>query len=281
MRMSIKTALPKLLRYLRELTLCYRLGADSRSRWGLMRATVLFHFSHGWATRNRTSAQERCVYRLRIGDRVVPVTLRTYGGDFFVLHEVFLGECYRIPDRWLQRHQVQTIVDLGAHVGLTSLFFLRDFSHARFVCVEANPENSGLLQHNLGCLENRVHIFPGAVSDISGPVIFVTDGPTWSGRVSTQDNGGAAIRGYAMEEILASSNVTTIDILKVDIEGAEQQLFRRAADWLRKVRIIIIELHDGYTLEHFALDVAPHGFTVVSPDPTLGNQMVCAIAGDV
>lgn len=281
MSISLKTMVSKIVRYSQELALCFRLGADGRSRWGLMRATLLFHLANGWAKPNGTAAWEQGVYRLQVGGRVVPVALRTYGGDFFVLHEVFLSECYRIPSQWVQRHQVRTIVDLGAHVGLTSLFFLRDFPHARVVCVEANPENSGLLQHNLGGLGDQVRMFAGAVSDTSGPVNFVTSGPTWSGHVSPQDNGGGTTRGYSMDEILAASEVTTIDILKVDIEGAEQRIFGQAPDWLRKVRIIIIELHDGYTLEHFARDVTPHGFTVVAQDSTLGNQMVCAIRREV
>lgn len=281
MRVSIKTALSRVPRYVQELALCHRLGADGWSRRALMRATLLFHLWHGWNNPKQTLAYGRRVYRLRIGSRVVSVALRTYGGDLFIFHEVFLGECYRIPPQWLQRHEVRTVVDLGAHIGLTSLFFLQQFPQARYVCVEANPENVDFLRYNLSCMANQVQILPGAVGDTSGTVFFATDGPTWHGHISDHASGAAAIRSYCMAEILASSGVTTVDLLKVDIEGAEQRLFRTNAEWLRNVKIIIIELHEGYSPEDFAMDVAPHGLRVISPDPALGNHMVCAIADAV
>jgi methyltransferase FkbM-like protein len=45
-------------------------------------------------------------------------------------------------------------------------------------------------------------------------------------------------------DLVAVSGFTTVDILKVDIEGAEVQLFSGNLDWLERVRALLIEFHD-------------------------------------
>jgi hypothetical protein len=50
-----------------------------------------------------------------------------------------------------------------------------------------------------------------------------------------------------MDDIINRYNIQTIDILKIDIEGAEKELFTyNYESWLPKVRCIVIELHDTF-----------------------------------
>ncbi len=49
----------------------------------------------------------------------------------------------------------------------------------------------------------------------------------------------------AMPDLLAENAIDEIDILKVDIEGAEGDLFAECESWISKVRLIIIEVHPG------------------------------------
>jgi hypothetical protein len=81
-----------------------------------------------------------------------------------------------------------------------------------------------------------------------------------------------------MNEILADYGIEKIDLLKVDVEGAERRLFRDSPEWLTRVRCIIVEFHDGYSLPDFVRDVSPAGFTVVPQGSEYGNSMVMAFS---
>ena len=132
--------LPHLIgQHLREAAECVARGATAGSRVRLLRDTVRFHLRNRLAPGARQGGANR--YDVRIASRRVELHLRPYAGDFFVFHEIFVDRPYAIPAAW--QRDVRTVVDLGAHVGLTSLFFLEQLPQARLVCVEAAPDKQG------------------------------------------------------------------------------------------------------------------------------------------
>jgi FkbM family methyltransferase len=188
---------------------------------------MLFHASNFRARRSTAKARE---YRLRLREEEHRVSLRTSGGDFFVFHEVFLDRCYALS--FLKPSQVETVVDLGAHIGLTTLFYYAQFPQARFVCVEPNPHNVELLRKNLRALGSRAQVVAGAVSGRTGLLTFDFSGRSWEGKLVSQPSGaGVRVRGYTVEEILRGHALPTISILKVDVEGAEASMFEAPAGW--------------------------------------------------
>ena len=65
-----------------------------------------------------------------------------------------------------------------------------------------------------------------------------------------------------MSEILEQAGVSgEIDLVKCDIEGAEAEVLARCADWITRVRALVIELHAPYTEELLRRDLAANGFT--------------------
>ena len=52
------------------------------------------------------------------------------------------------------------------------------------------------------------------------------------------------IKSMTLNSILENSGFQEIDILKIDIEGSEKELFSKNTEWLDKVKIIVLELHD-------------------------------------
>ena len=70
-----------------------------------------------------------------------------------------------------------------------------------------------------------------------------------------------------MAEIVAESTFDRIDILKIDIEGAEVQMFRSDLGWLDRVRSILIEFHGNSRAESkFDSIVKHHGFRIREED---------------
>ena len=279
--LRVRRSLSKVGQWSREGRLCWRMGADVRSRLALMSATIRFHVANQFPLRYRPFRPGAIIYSLTLGNRKVSVRLRTYAGDLFVFHEIFLGKCYRIPQSWLAEEEVRTIVDLGAHLGLTTLFFSQYFPTARYICVEPNPANAVLLRQNVAALGQNVQVVEGAVGGATSVQQFNTTGASWQGRLIAEQGNGCAVRCLSIPEIQAMTGCGRIDILKVDIEGAERLLFRSSPDWLKRVRIIIIELHDDYGIDAFQADIAPAGLIAIPARSSYGNQMTCAVSREV
>jgi hypothetical protein len=84
------------------------------------------------------------------------------------------------------------------------------------------------------------------------------------------------VAAVTMPELCARHAIERMDLLKVDIEGAEEDLFAKP-QFLSKVKFVVIELHGGYTLDRFAGDIRPMGFAAESPGAHGGVRAVTAV----
>jgi len=267
----------KVAQYSAELRTCMLMGTTLESRYRLALDTCRFHLANGIKARPMPGAVPQS-YKISIGSQLHDLQLRQNGGDFFIFHEIFQGDCYHIPQSW--RDGVNSVVDLGANIGLTTLFFTRYFPLAHFVCVEPDPTNVRLLLHNLANLGKQALVVEGAISDRSGEVGFSDGGWSWGGAIIQDQSQGRRVRSYNMREIIALIPAGTIDILKVDVEGEERNIFADSRDWLQRVGLIVIELHHPYSLDLFRRDIEWAGFQVVPPESDWGNHMVFAFNRD-
>lgn len=168
------------------------------------------------------------------------VVMRPRSADVLAFWQVFVAREYDIPIAFEPR----LIVDGGAHVGLASLYFLHRFPNARLVAIEPNAGNASLLERNLagsiGATVCRAALWPHAEE------IRIVDpqADTWSFRVAAGVGEGATVASITMPQLVAEHG--DVDILKLDIEGAEGPLFAGDTDWLSQVRMVIIELHERH-----------------------------------
>jgi FkbM family methyltransferase len=175
-----------------------------------------------------------------------PVVARLRGSsDMDAFSQIFAWEeyaCLRsVPSpRW--------IVDLGANVGYSSAYFLSCFPGARVIAVEPDPENLDFCRRNLAPYGSRVQVVPGAVWSSRTRLALsrgtFRDGREWATQVSAVADPEAPVEGYDMPSILEMIGGGRIDILKVDIEGSELDVFsHHSSSWLSAVGNICIELH--------------------------------------
>ena len=265
--------LRKLREYAKEVAFCFRFAADPLSRTLLAANTLQFHIANALGIRYPSHAAKR--YRVRSRNDHRELFLRTCGGDIYLFHEMFSTAYYEIPARL--KREARTIVDLGANIGLASRFFAEIFPNATLVCVEPNPPNIAILRKNVANLGGRVRIIEGAVSDHAGEAHFAGSFECWRGHLNKNASSDYVVRCYTMDDILTLGGIDRIDILKINIEGAEEQLFAEPATWICKVRMILVELHGDYSIRRFEQDVNPYGFTVYAPNSKLGNQIVLAL----
>jgi FkbM family methyltransferase len=188
----------------------------------------------------------RSTGRVRVPDVRHPLMLRFGSSDAEVLHQVFARQeyacCRELKD-------INFVLDLGANVGYSSVWFANVFPDARIVAVEPDASNAALARANLCPYGERVRVVEAAIWDRpTGLVLDRTyrDGREWSVTVREAGAGEAPdTRALDIASLLAEEGMPTIDLLKMDIEGAERVLFRHRSDeWLRRTRNYVVELHD-------------------------------------
>lgn len=146
------------------------------------------------------------------------------------------------------------IIDLGANIGLSVLFFAERYPDAHITAVEPEKKNFELMAQNLHGYKDRVTLMLGAIWPYDGEVQLVDHDEregylgAWGERTqSTISNPSKAVKAYSLPSIMAYVNIDQIDILKIDIEGAEYDLFNdRYESWIDKVKLLIIETHDRF-----------------------------------
>ncbi|GIW83169.1 MAG: hypothetical protein KatS3mg105_4976 [Gemmatales bacterium] len=155
-----------------------------------------------------------------------------------------------------QRETVTTVVDVGANIGAFTLAARRMFPQARVLAIEADPDNVELLRRN--CAGDRqVTIAPLAVLGDGAPRRVhlcrhrLNSGGSYVQEVFQSKSTPFADRRpievdcRSIHDLLREHNVESIDVLKVDAEGSEVEIFTCLADhgWLARTRWIRFEWH--------------------------------------
>ena len=161
--------------------------------------------------------------------------------DFATFCEVSLEEAYRN-----ELATASFIVDGGGNIGLTAAYFAMLYPGATIVSVEPDSGNFDILKKNTATLAH-VHPLQGGVWNKTAHLRVVDGGIGNNAFTVTEVDapGNDSISAYSITDIMAMHGCTKIDIVKLDIEGAEKQVFANGyQDWLPHTRLLIVELHD-------------------------------------
>lgn len=193
-------------------------------------------------------------YALAVRGLRTPVVLRPHTSDYAVFDQVFVQQQYGgLPIR-----RPRLIIDAGANVGLSSVFFLWKYPTARVIAVEPDPANVTMAARNLQPFGSRCELVRGAVWSSRTKLDLEFGLGAWATRVVS---GGSTVEGYSLEDLRSAHCVDWIDLLKLDIEGAEAEVFRAtpASVW-RRVGCVAAELHGETCRAAMWGALAPLGF---------------------
>lgn len=179
--------------------------------------------------------------------------VRTRGLDVRVFNQIFVWREYDIDDfehaKVFERavREPLVIVDCGANIGCSAVWFARRYPHAKVVAIEPEGGNFEQLAHNARRYPNVEPLRAAVWSSRTEVAIANPEADSWGYRtasVAAASPSAQIIPTVTLDEILARHADARTVIVKIDIEGAETGLFAENTGWLERVDLLIIELHD-------------------------------------
>ena len=196
--------------YMGELAYCYVATNDVQSCTRLIWHTARFHIHNA---RGAPIADDSPFsVDLRIAeDFKTKLQLRPFAGDLFVLYEVLMRNAYHVPPSKLPPDEVKTIVDCGANIGLTSLFFASRYRNARIFSIEPHPVNYDLLKKNTNCEPRIVPIQAAIVGEPRSTVKLSVHRAAWENLLSN-DNTGVDVPAMTLSQICELYHLNRVDL---------------------------------------------------------------------
>lgn len=186
-------------------------------------------------------------FKLNRQDCKYPFRLRIPSSDIPTYEQVFINQDYD----FLVETQPKVIVDAGANIGLASIYFANKYPGAKIIAIEPEQSNFELLKENIAPYPNIIPIQAALwnkneeinlIDPGLGKWGFMTEMKHPSGNLP--HNSCHTVIAMTIDKIMEDYKLTKIDILKIDIEGAEREVFSDTSSWIEKIDSIIIELHE-------------------------------------
>ena len=139
--------------------------------------------------------------------------------------------------------KIPMIIDAGANIGASAVWFSSTFKESHIVAFEPDPENVEFLKRNVSGFD--VDGVDVAVGSTDGNVVLLDPGTGEWGYQTVEDVNGRCKRVSISRIIKEKIDFGYVPfIIKIDIEGGEENLFSSDTDWIDDFPLLIIELHD-------------------------------------
>jgi FkbM family methyltransferase len=183
-----------------------------------------------------------------------PIYIRPGESDLDVVHEVFFARHFDIQpeavrDRVRRRYaeivdsgKLPIIIDAGANIGASTIWFARQYPQARIAAVEPDAGNLAMLSRNIRPYGN-CRIVDAAIGAEPGFATLSNSGEQRAWAVQTTRS-SAGIPIVTVDDAFRSSGGDEPFIVKIDIEGFERDLFATNLDWLERTYVVFVEPHD-------------------------------------
>lgn len=189
----------------------------------------------------------RVLYAFLKSDQIFSIyglmKIRFPSSDIRVFEQIFLDQNYFFL---VDNFNPKVIIDAGANVGYSAIWFSYKFKEAKILAIEPEKRNFDILKQNVKNWINIEPIKAAVWSNDSQIWIKDTTKKSWSFETSEKQGlNSEAVQGISILTLIEKYKLNQIDILKIDIEGAEAELFNdKSKKWLDWVNCLMIETHD-------------------------------------
>jgi FkbM family methyltransferase len=194
------------------------------------------------------------VVETRVAGTDIRLLVRLGTSDISVFNGIY---CWREYD-WDFRSPPRVIVDAGAYTGLSSVFFAMRYPESQIIAIEPSDSNFEVLVRNSERFKNIKPVH-AALWAQSGWLTLADPGRgAWGLQVREKrdmihdsnerigDNASQLVRAITLSDVIRDYKIHRIDLLKLDIEGSEKEVFSDCDSWIEQVDSILMELHDRF-----------------------------------
>ena len=206
-------------------------------------------FGLGWALTNmRATRPDSGVvgpFQIIHPSLPVPLHVRTNTSDIEAFEKIFVWDQYNGP----LTGEIRTIIDCGGNIGLSALWFAIRFPKSQIIVIEPDSANFELLLANTRAFPNITALKAGVWSE-SGSLRIANPSArpdSFYCELCPQGTAGSFI-AVDIASLVAKNNWSSIDLIKIDIEGGEKEILaRNTGTWLPMAKNIVIEFHGAET----------------------------------
>ncbi len=179
----------------------------------------------------------------------VRLTIRKGTPDLEVAEAGLTGE-FDVLRTIMTRTRFDFIIDAGGYIGTAAIALSRMFPHATVISLEPSKVNYALLKRNVRPFPNVIAVNKALLSDVRRVALRDRQTGEWGYTVvgSPSDNPSADklhdTETTTIAALLEEHKKEGIDILKLDIEGAEKTVLECSQPWISRTAVLIVELHD-------------------------------------
>jgi FkbM family methyltransferase len=221
------------------------------------------------------------------------IKLRDNTSDFFIFSQIFIRKDYKLFfDEVIKEIDLErqvNIIDAGANIGLATLYFYAYIPNSIIIMLEPEKNNFEILEYNIKQnIPDNQNIIPLKAAlwyedtqlEIGNEFRDKSHCAFTVSTVTGLTNNELLTNAYSLSSIMKKYQLEGIDILKMDIEGAEKDIFKYKDEidyFLPKCKFVAIEVHEEFIKEKEILDILEsHNFSV---QPHSGEYMIAKNTG--
>lgn len=199
--------------------------------------------------------KENLVLEYSVNQKMFKFLVEKNSSDALVFEQIIMREEYQGILQVFKNYKIdcENMIDAGANIGLTSIYFKAFFPNANILALEPSSGTFEKLKKNL-TINDLSDVIP-LKTGLWGHHTFLKPdhsfrgGLDWSFRlIETNKEDDHTIEVLSMTELVKQNQLQSIDFLKIDIEGGEVSVFGKDTDvnWLKIVKVIALEIHDEF-----------------------------------
>lgn len=175
------------------------------------------------------------------------IKVRPYSADIYLIRALVLGKNLDGKGEYdfSVTPQPVNILDLGANIGFFSIIAAKRYKCQQLIAVEPEYENYKMLLLNTNDYECVKCINEGIWSKNTNLELIAKDRGTQGYRFD-ESSKETLYHAISINEIIEQFELSSIDIVKMDIEGSENNVFDENLEWIDKTKCLVIETHDKF-----------------------------------